>query len=324
MGLLDAAFHMGVESTFATKVTATRSYEARTLDPTVETEILQRTGMRKGAQAARHAKTIVKGTTFPLVMDVQKKGMGLLLQALVASTTGPTQVAATTAYTQVHDWGAAGITKSLTCQQAIKFPLTSETVFTHAGAMATGWKIKQSASGLLELEVDFAAAAVDIVTAEATAAYTSDPGAFSWADAVVTLDSATFDEVNDFEFSVGSALKTDRFFLRGNVQRKQPVITGYPDAAGSLDIEWNKTEYYDDFIAGNQIPLNVKWSGSTDEIESGHTYEFELDIAKIVFTGDAPSQDAGDTASQSLPFQVVEPASGALFSLKIKSTDTTL
>ncbi|MEM9465291.1 MAG: phage tail tube protein [Actinomycetota bacterium] len=324
MSLLDAAYHIGLESNYAEQATPTRSYEAQSLDPRTETQMLRRAGFRKGSQAARHAKTIVIGSEHPLVMDVQHSGMGLLLQALVASTTGPTQVAATSAYTQEHDWGAAGITDSLTCQQAIQFPETGSSIFTHVGCMATGFRFRQSADGLLQLEVDLVGADVVTDVAEAAAAYVSDPGCFDWSQMELTVDSAAFADGTSFEWSIDTAMKTTRYAMRNSRLRKKPVHTGYPTVGGTIQSEWTKTEFYDDFVNGAEIPLNAKWTGVPDAIEAGHTHEFEIDMGAIVFAGDAPTQQPDDVAMQSLPFEVVEPTSGPLFSIKTKSADTAL
>jgi len=326
MALHDAAYHIGVETTYDTAVTPTRSYEVKTLQPEIETQILHRVGHRKGAQAKRHAKTIVTGSKHSVTMDVIDKGMGLLLQGLVGSTTGPTQVATTTAYTQQHDWTTGGPAKSLTAQQAIQYPTTGGGVWTLSGNKASGFKLSQSADGLLELTVDFVGGSATTATAEATAAYTAAAGVFSWADTVVTINSVAFDDVRDFEFALDAGLKTDRHRLRANPIRKESAHAGYASPTGTIGIDWTAATFYDLFIAGTEVPLNVKWSAAANAIEAGHTYEFELDIPAIVFTGEAPSQDSDSTdlASQSLPFEVVEPSTGALFNLKVKSTDTVL
>ena len=325
MAIHDAAYHIGLESTWDTAVVATRSYEVETLKPDVETQMLKRSGMRKAAQAARHAKTLVVGNAHTISMDMQNVGMGLLLQGLVGASTGPTQVAATAAYTQLHEWTSAGPTKSFTAQQAIQYPLTGGSVFTHSGCVSSAWRLTQSADALLRLEVDMIGATSTTVTSEATAAYAAAPGCFSWADAVVTIDSSTFSDVRDFDFSVDTAVKSDRYRLRGSALREQPVHTGYPTVTGTVNADFTAATFYDDFVAGNSIPFGIKWTDpNANAIEAGETFEFELLCGAIVFTGEAPTQGGDDLATQALPFEVVEPASGALFTINLKSTDTAL
>ncbi|RMH85145.1 MAG: hypothetical protein D6683_01360 [Actinomyces sp.] len=325
MSILDAAVHVGVETTYGTPVTPTRSFEAKADSFKREQAQIESVGFRASMHTVRsdRRRQINMGGSGTLELDVLNKGMGLLLQGLLSSTTGPTLVG-TSAYTQQHDSGSTLSGKSFTIQFVRDVVDGSTQAFTHHGCVATGWSISQGTDGFLEMSIDFDFEDVDTATAAATPAYPASATGFDWTQAVVTLNSVAFADARSFELTADLGVKTDRRYLRGSALKKQPRRSGVPSYTGTIEADFTSTTEYDAFVAGTVMPLNVKWSHAANAIETGHTFEFEVDIAAIQFDGESPEASLSDITTQRLPFKVLHDGTNPAVSLKVKSTDSSL
>ena len=80
--ILDQVVQVGVESTYGTAVAPTRAFEAKADTFTRDTEYIQSVGFRRDMQTIRSDRddTISLGATGSIELDVMDKGLGLLLQ----------------------------------------------------------------------------------------------------------------------------------------------------------------------------------------------------------------------------------------------------
>lgn len=325
--VLDTAIHFGKESTYGTPVTPTRSYEGYADTFKRAQERLESTGFRAGMQAVRSDRVVQvnMGGSGSLEVDVLDKGMGLLLEGLLGSTTGPTQVGATTAYTQVHDASSTGPTESYTIQLIRPLVDGSTQQFTHHGCKPTGWSITQDAGGLLKLGVDFDFEDVDTSTAAASASYVASTIPFSWQDAVVTVDSVAFAYATDFSFEADLSQHVDRRYLKSTAPLKSvPVRSGIPEYTGSISADFSATTQYDDWVAGSVFPVSVKWTGAVDGIESGYEFEFEVSLPACQWTGESPESSNTELTKQNLPFKALDNGTDPVVTVNVQSTDTSL
>lgn len=325
--VLDTAIHVGKESTYGTPVTPTRSFEGYADSFKRAQDRLESTGFRAGMQAVRSDRVVQvnMGGAGSLEVDVLDKGMGLLLEGLLGSTTGPTQVGATTAYTQVHDSSSTGPSESYTVQVIRPLVDGSTQQFTHHGAKPTGWSISQDSGGLLKLNIDFDFEDVDTDTAAASAAYVASTTPFSWQDAVVTIDSVAFDYATDFEFTADLSQHVDRRYLKSTAPLKSvPVRSGIPEYTGTVTADFSRTDEYADWVSGAVFPISVKWSGATDAIESGYTFEFEVSLPACQWTGESPESSNTALTAQPLPFKALDNGTDPVVTVNIQSTDTAL
>jgi len=327
MATLDSAIHIGKESTYGTPVTPSRSFEGMADSFKRDQERLESTGMRAGMQGVRSDRVVQvnMGGTGSLEVDVLNKGMGMLLEGLAGTTAGPTQVASTSAYTQTHANSAAGPTESYTVQVVRPMVDGANKAFTHHGCKPTAWSVKQDVSGLLKLSVDYDFEDVETATAEASAVYPASTLPFAWTNAVVTIDSTEFCYATSFSMDADLAMKTDRRYLCSSAPLKGvPVRSGLASFTGSFDADFASTTQYDAWVAGTVFDMNIKWSMAADLIESGHTYEFELDFPAVQWTGESPEASNSDVSKHSMPFTVLDNGSDPMVTVSVKSTDSAL
>lgn len=326
MGILDTAFMLGRETDYGTPVSLTRAFENKKDDFKHEIEFIESVGFRAGLQTGRGDRFtgIPMGGGGSIEVDVLNIGMGMLFEALLGTLTGPTQVAATDAYTQIHDADSDGPDVSFTAQWLRARVGTDATQqFTNPGTKPTGWKISQSPKGLLVLTVDIDFQDEETQTAAGTPVYPTAAGTFNWSQCVVTLDSTPIDCL-DFEFNADLTPDTDRHYLGGSALKKEPFRGDVPTYDGSLTVDFEDATRYAEFAAGANHDLAVMWSYADDAIESGHTFEFELVIPEFHWTGETPDSDLSEQGKQPLPFKVTHDGTNPAVTVNIKSTDTAL
>lgn len=325
MSLLDAAVHVGKESTYGTAVTPTRSFEAKADGWKSEREGLESVGMRAGMQTTRsdRRKVINMGGAGAIEVDVLNKGMGLLLDGLLGTTTGPTQQSSTIAYLQTFASNEDGPTSSFTVQLIRPYVASgSSAAFTHHGCMATGWGLSQEVNGLLTLNIDYDFEDVDTATSAATATYPAAASPFDWTQAVLTVGGSAFD-VRSFEFQADLAMKTDRRYLRGSALKKQPVRSGVPEYSGTIVADFDALTRYNEFVAGTVVEdVVITWTGA--QIVSGHDYTIAIAFPAVQWTGESPEASISDVSTQPLPFKVLHDGTDPAVTLTYKSIDTSL
>jgi len=323
---INGAIHIGKESTYGTPVTPTRSFEGKADSFKREQERLESSGLRSDYQGLRSDRVVQvnMGGNGSLEFDMLNKGMGMIFEGLLGSVAGPTQVAATSAYTQAHTTDQAGPTDSYTIQ--VVRPVVDGTVqqFTHHGCRATGWGITQDVGGLLVANVDYDFEDVDTSTAQASGVYPAASSPFAWTNAVIEIDSVAYGYSDAFSLTADLGMKTDRRYMAASTLKSAPVRSGVPSYTGSLSADFEGTTRYDEWVAGTVVGINIKWSMAASLIESGHTYEFELDMPACQWTGDSPTASMDEVSTQELPFVVMHDGSNPMITATIKSTDTAL
>lgn len=320
--VLDNAVLIGEESTYGTPATLTRGYEAKADGWKRLQEPLESVGMRGGIETMRSDRRIQinMGGEGEIEFDIQKNGLGLLLQAMLGSSTGPTQEAATAAYKTTATTGTTTTPISYTVQiQRIANDLTTQS-HTHHGAVIKSWGITQDVGGLLMAKIGFDSEDVDNTTGDGTPAYPTTTQ-FHWGQCVVELDSVATDAMS-FSVQEDLALKTDRRFLRGDVLKKKPLRAGMPSITGSVQVEYTDDTQYDDWVAGNIIPIIATWTGAV--IEAPYNEELKITMAACQYSGDSPQASLSDVATIDLPFTVLDNGTDPAVQIEYTSTDTAL
>ena len=322
--VIETAITVAEETTYATPVlTGDRVFEGLSDSFSREQQVLQSSGFRPRMQAARsdRRKVINMGGEGELELDIMNRGLGRLLQAMLGTVSGPTQIAATAAY-------------ETTLQSALEDPNDSYTIqtrrvtaagvfqyFTHRGSVVTGWSITQALDELAKLNLQFDCQ--DIVTTDAAAEYNEVAGMtpFCWPDLVVTLDSVATD-LTEFSVEAELGLKTDRRFLRGSELKKRPVRQTVPTFTGSISMEYEGNTQYDDWIAGDIIPIVATWTGAN--IEGAEDFELVVNMPACQYTGESPEMSLDEIGTIALPFDVLDDGTNPAVEITYKSTDTVL
>ena len=322
--VLDTAILFGEESTYGTPATLTRGFEGKADSWKREQEIIHSTGFQAGLQAKRSDRqvSVNMGGEGALEIDVLNSGFGMLLQAMLGSVSGPTQIAATTAYKTTAATTADDPQDSFTVQVQRTDMGGTQRDFTHHGCVMTGWSLSQAVSGLLVASMNFDFEDSDTSTGAGTPAYPASATApFDWTMAAATIDSVSTD-IMSFELNGDLALKTDRRFLRGSELKKIPCRSGVPVFTGSMDLEFNDLTNYAQFVAGSVVPIVVTWTGAV--IEGSEVDEVVITLAACKFTGESPESNLSDVPKQSLPFEVLWDGSNPAVQIEYTSVDTAL
>lgn len=321
--ILDNAVLVGKETTYGTAATLTDSYEADADTYKKSVEYIESVGMRAGQHSLRsdRSKLIPMGAEGTLSMDVLNQGFGNLLQGMLGSVSGPTQVASTTAYETTVATTAAGPDACYTVQILRADVDGTSTAFTHEGGVITDWEFAQALGDNLKLSLNFDFEDVQTATGAGTPAYPAGALPFDWTQAAATMDSGS-QCITEFSLSGNLGLKTDRRCLRGSYLKKKPVRASMPVFEGSVTVEYEGNDLYTDFINGTIIPLSFVWTGT--EIESGHNFSLTITIPAAQLKGDSPVVSLDDVPTQTIPFTVLHNGTDAAITMVYKSTDTTL
>ena len=322
--ILDQVVQVGVESTYGTAVAPTRAYEAKADTFTRDVEYLQSVGFRRDMQTIRSDRddTISLGATGSIEFDLLNKGAGLLLQHVLGSTAGPTQLGATSAYRSTFATTDIGPTGSSTIQVSRVDSGGTLRPFTYEGCVATGFNIAQDLGSNLSFTLNFDAENEQTSTGEATPAYPSSADPFNYTQAVIAIDGSAATNFTSFSLDGDLAMDTARRFLNGSATKSQPKRSGVPSYTGTITAEFASLTDYNKFVNGTEFSINASWNGA--EIASPYNFECVISIPVAKFTGSTPVASLDSLTTVDLPFTVLDNGSSAPITMTYTSTDTSL
>ena len=322
--ILDQVVQVGVESTYGTAVAPTRAYEAKADTFTRDVEYLQSVGFRRDMQTIRSDRddTISLGATGSIEFDLLNKGAGLLLQHVLGSTSGPTQLGATSAYRSTFATTDTGPTGSSTIQVSRVDSGGTLRPFTYEGCVATGFNIAQDLGSNLSFTLNFDAENEQTSTGEATPAYPSSATPFNYTQAVIAIDGSAATNFTSFSLDGDLAMDTARRFLNGSATKSQPKRSGVPSYTGTITAEFASLTDYNKFVNGTEFSINASWNGA--EIASPYNFECVISIPVAKFTGSTPVASLDSLTTVDLPFTVLDNGSSAPITMTYTSTDTSL
>jgi hypothetical protein len=318
MGVLDAALHIGRETTYGTPAPLTQSIESTADGHKRAPKVLESTGMRAGAQAAAsdRARMVNMGAEGSIPVEFQNKGMGKLLRLMTGSS-AIAQEGATAAWLQTHSTTKDGPVGESVTVQVIKPSTGSTFPFTYHGGVCTGWELTQEVDDLLKLSLDMDYEDETTDVAAGTPTYAAGSSPFAWEDCVVTVDGAPTD-LRKLSLKGNMNVDTDRRYLRGTALKKAPLRKGLPVYDGELTSDFDDLTAYDRFVAGVPVPLVATWTGSL--IAAGFPFMLRAS-ATVQFRGDTPQASLTDLASQPMPFKVLWDRTNPAVKLEYRSTD---
>lgn len=225
MGLLDHQLMFGVESTYNTAVTPTRTYEFNSEGIAESYGRTEGDPLRVGTHVMRSDRfaPYFAGAAGPVQFDVMSKGFGVLLHHMLGgiATSGPNGDGAYTHTATMADLFG----KSLTAQVARPFnPSGTVQPFTYRGGKVTDFTFSNSVEGnlLLDLGLDFAQ--VSTATALASAAYPTAMQNFTWAGGNLLVGGVDAGFcVNEVSVAVNNNLNVDRRCISNGTDKKEPT-----------------------------------------------------------------------------------------------------
>jgi hypothetical protein len=319
---LDNAVVIGKESVYGTPATLTRAYEAKGDGWKRNQAYIDSKGFRGGYKALRsnRHRRVNMGAEGKLEADVLTNGFGLLLEALLGTSTAPAQQGATTAYEQVHSAAVAAPADSYTVQvQRYVVDAASTQQFTYHGSVTTGYKLSCEVGGLLALEATFDAEDEDTITAKPGALVYPDGDLYDWSQGVVTIGGTPVD-LASFEVEADHNLATDRRFLSAGGLKKRPQRKGLPEYKGKVSGEFRDLTLYNAFVNGTVLSFKAEFTGAL--IESTYYNKVTVECPAVQFDGETPQAELEELTKIELPFTVLDNETDAPVIVTLVSTDT--
>lgn len=341
MGLgagIASQFGFAQESTPGTPVTVTKfvEYNSETLDFVPNT--IQGMGLHAGGQYARVSRysRTTKGVTGAAVMDLATRTLGVLLKNMLGSTATAVQIAATTAYKQVHNPGPLD-SLGLTLQKGVPEAATGLVKpYTYNGAKITSWTIGQAMDAIATLSLGFDAWNEDDVTALATASYTTSNvynfsqvttlkfgGTPSLASGVTSIASGVaVTGLTSFELTGANPVAGSRFFLGSAGIKANQLENDYRTISGKFSGEFSKAQFYDVFKAGTTTPVQITWTQG----DAGGGNAFTVDIVLPACKLNSGTNNVGgpDIIQGDIEFVALDDQTTTPIQITYISTDTTL
>lgn len=309
MSVSTNAVHVGVESTYGTAVTPTRSYRATADSWEAVPENISVDEMVAGNQTkdSKSMLQVPNGGTGQIPLVVRDTGLGLLLKSAVGTST-------IAAPLQTHSTSTAPASDPLTVQIVRAGFGTSSKVFTHSGCSITKWSLEHSSKDVLKGTFDFHWASVDTATAAATPAY-SDGDMFHWRMALVELGG---NEVcaEDFKLEVDNKLDVDIEFLKAT--KVAPTRTANLEASGSLGLvlDDEAMTQYANFLNDTETDLSVTWTNTAN------SSSIKVILPKIKVTKVTPQSNVTDKSMAPFEYMVVNHPTEPAVKVEYSTADT--
>jgi hypothetical protein len=337
---LDAQFGFKAETTWGTAVTVDHVLEFNSESLTNEPTFLEPTGLRPGVKHKRESRVRVSRRTITgdVSMEVATRGMGTIWKHMLGSGAGstPVQIAATTAYKQIHTPGGF-VGFGLTMQVGRPEPSGTVRPFTFAGCKIPSWEFSLTDSEVPTLTINVDGRSEATATALATASYAASATVFDFSQATLTLGgtastasglttvsggTAATTIIREFNLSGESPMANERFGLGNAGLKAEPLENDTPTITGTLTAEFNKTEFYDVFTANTTFPLVLKLEGATIEASNKRTLEFLMPAVKIKAA--APTVDGPDVVPMNIDFEAYSNEVDPVIQIVVISEDAAL
>lgn len=346
-GGLSAQFGFKAETVVGTQVVVDHFVEFLNETLQYNPTWLETAGLKAGQGYKRVTRTLVSRVSVngDGSLECADKGLGLLWRHALGGGSGPTVIAATTAFNQYHVPGAkTGL--GLTIQ--IGRPQTDATVrpFTYRGCKIVSWTFSVSDNAFATLAITFDGWQEDTATALATASFPATAGVFTFADVgpatggsftlggTVTTTSGVTTVASGVSVATlcrgititgATPVRGEGYGLGNNGVKSNQIENGIPTITGSLDAEFTqRTELYDLFKANTTTAIQLDMAHGDAGGANPYRLGFIIPAVKIK---DANVNVGGpDVVPQQINFEGYDDGTGTnpAIQVRIVSTDTTL
>lgn len=339
---LDAQLVVGEETTWGTAVTPARALEFNTESLKHDLTWLEPTGLRNGVKYKRSGRVRVArhSVTGDFDLEWATRGMGMLVKHMLGSAaTVPTQIAATTAYKQIHVPGDFRTTGGLTVQVGRPEPASGVVKpFTFAGCQIPKWEFSLKDNAIPTLKITLDGRSEATATALVAAAYLSNATVYDFSQATLTLGGtvatasglatvtsgvAVATIVKDITITGGAPMDVSRFGIGNAGLKSQQLENATPTINGKLTAEFGKAELYDVFTATNPTPLQLTLTGSQIGA-SGNNFLVSFLIPAVRFKAAPPQVTGPGVVMMSTDFEGYSDESNAPIQIVIQSDETAL
>ncbi|MFI6296705.1 phage tail tube protein [Nonomuraea sp. NPDC050790] len=337
---LDAQLGFAAESTVGTPVTVTKFPEFNSESLAWTPTFVEPTGLRVGRKFKRVSRLVQSRKTVEGSFELEwpTKGAGLLIAHALGSSGLPTQIAATTAYRQIHTPGGL-VGKGLTIQVGRPEPSGTVRAHTYTGCKITGWEFKLSDSEIATFSFDVDGWDESTATALATASFVSGAEVYNFQQAVLKLGGTPATASGEMTVTGGTAvstvikeisikgenpLATERYGIGNAGIKREQLENDYPTITGSLTAEFSKAEFYDLIKNNTTFALDLALTGSAISGGGGANFLLSFIMPACKLKEAAPTVEGPDVVQMSTSFEAYDNEVDAPLQIKIVSTDTAL
>lgn len=331
--VIDSSVGLSEEVTHKTYVAPARHFEynSESLKWTKNTKSGK--GIRVGSRVARKNRRVVptaegKGD---ITMDVVSKGMGVLWEAAMGSSSSNLVSSAT--YQQVHTFGDT--LKSYSVQKGVVMADGTVTAFSFLGCVFDGFDIDSPNGDIITAK--FSLDAADLTTAQTytSPTYVSGAEVLHFGEVVAeiggTITAATTTAlassaseitvgVRNFSLSVNSNLDAKRFNYGAN-GRKAKQIPTTREIKGKFTAEYDQTTLRDAYLNDTDVSILLTATGSA--LGTGNvTFQIVIPVARL--DGDIPEASDDGVVTVDHSFQVLDGLSQGALTLVTRTADAAL
>lgn len=316
---IGAQFGCVAESTYGTGVTVTRFLPFLNESLALSIERMESAGLRTGQRVMRSDSWASgkKQAAGSVAFDVGNKGFGLLLaKALGAAAQTADGVGFKRTYTIGDLFG-----DMLTIQ--IGRPDLAGTVqpFTYVGSKIAKWALEQNRDDFLKLNLDIDARDETTATGLATATSPTLTELFHWAGFAITIGGAAW-EIDAFSLECDNKLNTDRFKLRGNTLKDEPVEAEKREITGKVRTEFNALTDYARFTGGTTAQIIATWT-AVSTYDTAKPFKLVVTLPTCRFDAAPGNVKDADIEYLDLDFKVLDSGSGQPITVDYYTSDAT-
>jgi len=147
---------------------------------------------------------------------------------------------------------------------------------------------------------------------------------FVWSDASFTIAGADKkSQLKAFRLNVANNIPVDELYGHGSSLLQRIEVAGL-DVEGNLDLSHVDSAQFDNFLAGNAVALNLKFTGEATGVAEYPNYTLEVDLPNCVYLSDAvPHLDRKEPLKSNVPFRALyDPTAGYVLKIVVRNKVT--
>lgn len=317
-----AQLGVAAETTWGTYQTPTRFFEFNNENLNLSVARIESQSLRASNRMLRTDRWVAnkKGVSGSVSLEVMSKNFGLVFQHMLGSISSGTVAGGTNAKKHTAVLGDPfGL--GLTVQ--VGRPDIGGTVrpFSYLGCKVTDWEISNSVDGLLMLNLSLDGSDETTAQSLAAASYATAQEILNFTGGVLNVAGAAVD-VRDVSIKGTTGQKTDRYFIRANTLKKEPVIASMVEISGSVTMDFTDLTAYNRFVNGTLASLDVTWTGAT-ALEGAIFPSCKVTLNNVRFDGDTPNVSGPDVLTQTLNFKALYDGSTGPITIDYTTLDAT-
>lgn len=335
---LDAQLGFAAETVVGTGVTVTKFVEFDSEGLQFDAGFLEPTGLRVGRKFKRASRVVQsrKSVSGDIELAVASRGMGVLWKHALGSSAVAT-VIVSPAFRQIHiPVGMQGL--GLTVQVGRPEPATGTVrAFTFRGCKVSDWEFSLSDGEVSKLKLSVDGFDETLVTALATASYTS-ANLFNFSQATLKLGGTATTStglmsvasgtqvatvIKDFSVKFSTPMATERYGLGNAGVKSEQLENDIPTITGKFGAEFSKTELYDPFKANTTMAMEFVQIGAAIGA-SGSNDTLSIICPAIKIKTATPTVDGPDVVAMDVEWEAYDDETNAPIQVMIISADTTI